>query len=58
MLIFFLENQKQIIQTDELGYFNYSLENSENESIDLIFKLIGYEDKTLKINLSTKSEKM
>ena len=25
----FLENQKQIIQTDELGYFNFLLENSE-----------------------------
>ena len=47
----FLKNQKQIIQTDELGYFNFLLENSEFESIDLTFKLIGYEDKTLKINL-------
>ena len=46
----FLTNQKQIIQTGELGYFNFLLENSEFESIDLTFKLIGYEDKTLKIN--------
>ena len=47
----FLENQKQIIQTDKLGYFNFLLENSEYKSIDLTFRLIGYEDKTLKINL-------
>ena len=46
-----LENQIDVLQTDEDGYFNYSFKDLKNDYLNLNLKLIGYENKTIKINL-------
>ena len=53
----YLENQENGTITDQDGFFSLSLFEPSEKKVKLIIKLIGYEQKTVSINLSSSNIK-